>query len=190
MKKLIPILLSLLFVTLNVYSQEQEKKSESKMVEFLGKNGTFMQREFYELPSIGGSYNKIASQVLIVTDVTSPDKKMGCLRLETFYSSSVTSDSYIGTLDSDELDACIQCLQNIQNNIIKTSPTVYTEVEYSTRDGVELGAYWNSKKSTWIIYVKTKSYTARSMSTVDEEDLPLLITNLQSAKQLISEKTK
>ena len=65
----------------------------------------------------------------------------------------------------------------------------YTEVEYCTRDGVEIGVFWKEKKSEWTIYIKTKKYVGRSMSTFKAEELALLIKNLKDAKQMIDEKT-
>lgn len=171
------------------FAQEAtEKKSASKTVEFLSKDGSFYKKEFYDLPAVGSSYNKIDCQVLIITDLKSNEKR-GCLRLTTYYSSSVTSDSYIGTLDPDELDACIMCFDKIVSEITVSPATTYTEVEYKTRDGVQLGTYWNDKKSEWRTYVQTKNYISRSMSSISNDNVASLVNNLKQAKQMIAEKT-
>lgn len=182
----------LLFIALLMpmvsFAQDQKEKSSSKTVEFLSKDGSFFKKEFYDQTAVGSSYNKIDCQILIITDMKSNEKR-GCLRLTTHYPSG-SNDDYIGTLDPDELDACILCLQKIQTDIATTTPEVYTEAEYKTRDGVQIGTYWNSKKKDWVIYVQTKSYTSRSMSTVDLSNLPNLIQNLNDAKETIKNKTK
>lgn len=165
-------------------AQENEEKSSSKTVEFLSKDGSFFKKEFYDQPTIGISYNKIGCQILIITDMKT-NEKIGCLRLTTYSG----EDSYIGTLDSDEIDACIQCLDKIQSDISLTTPETYTEAEYKTRDDVSIGTYWNDKKKEWINYVQTKRYS-RSMSTVDKMNLPKLIQNMKDAKDIIIEKTK
>ena len=115
---------------------------------------------------------------------------MGCLRIITTYPSSSGNTDYIGTLDPDELDAAVLSMEKILNEILPTPPTTYTEVEYKTRDGVEIGTFWKEKKNEWTIYIKTKSYTTRSMSTYKSEELAKLIKNLKDAKLMISEKTK
>ena len=161
MKKV--LLLIALLIPMVSNAQEQKEKSSSKTVEFLSKDGSFFKKEFYDQPSVGSSYNKIDCTVLIITDMKSNEKR-GCLRLTTHYPSSSGNDDYIGTLDPDELDACVMCLDKIQSDITTTVPSTYTEAEYKTRDGVQIGAYWNKKKSEWVIYIQTKSYTCRSLS--------------------------
>ena len=171
-----------------VFAQEAEKKSASKTVEFLSKDGSFYKKEFYDLPTIGNTLDKVDCQVLIITDLKN-NEKLGCLRLTTYYNSSVTHDSYIGTLDPDELDACIMCFEKIISEITIASASTYTEVEYKTRDGVQLGTYWSEKKSEWKTYVQTKSYSSRSMQLVSKDNITTLISNLKLAKQMIAEKT-
>ena len=171
------------------YAQESKEKSSSKTIEFLSKDGSFLKKEFFDLPTVGSSYNKVDCQLLIITNMKTNDK-IGCLRLTTHYPTSSGNDDYIGTLDPDELDACVMCLEKIQSDIIITTPDTYTEAEYKTRDGVEIGTYYSEKKKNWIIYVKTKGYTSRSMSTVESTNLPVLIQNLKDAKTQKKKKTK
>ncbi len=188
MKKILILAVLVTMSLTTALAQDAEKKSNSKTVEFLSKDGSFFKKEFYVLPSVGGSYNKVDCQVLIITDLKTNEKR-GCLRLTTYYSSSVSNDSYIGTLDPDELDACIMCFEKIMSEITVTPASTYTEVEYKTRDGVQLGTYWNDKKSEWRTYVQTKSYSSRSISSVSSENVASLVGNLKRAKQMIAEKT-
>ena len=122
-----------IFVSASSFAQAQAKdevpESKSKAVEFMTADGSFLVKEFYDLQKIKG----VECQVLIMNNVVS-GKKMGCLRLETQYRSQYSSDSYIGTLDSDELDACIQSLEYIKNTLLPSAPSVYTEAEYKTND--------------------------------------------------------
>ena len=189
MKKiLIFVVIATMSLTTTFAQETAEKKSASKTVEFLSKDGSFFKKEFYDLPTVGSSLNRVNCQVLIITDLKSNEKR-GCLRLTTYYSSSVSNDSYIGTLDPDELDACIMCFEKIVSEITVSPATTYTEVQYKTRDGVQLGTYWYDKKSEWITYVQTKDYSPRSMSTVSKDNVASLINNLKQAKQMIAEKT-
>jgi hypothetical protein len=187
MKKIIIVLA--LIMPMLLCAQEKEEKSNSKTLEFLSKDGSILKKEFYDLPEVGTSYNKTQNQVLIITNMKT-NEKMGCLRIITTYPSSSGNTDYIGTLDPDELDAAVLSMEKILNEILPTTPTTYTEVEYKTRDGVEIGTFWKEKKSEWTIYIKTKSYTSRSMSTYKSDELAKLIKNLKDAKLMISEKTK
>lgn len=186
MKKLF---LSLLAISLSVSSFAQTQAtgdvpaSQSKAVEFMAVDGTFLIKEFYDLPKVKG----VGCTVLIMTNVVS-GKKMGCFRLETQYHSQYSNDSYIGTLDSDELDACIQSLEYIKNILLISTPEIYTEATYKTRDGVKLGAYFS--KSKWTAYVYTKSHTSRSAEFLDVASIDSFITVMQQAKSLIEDKIK
>lgn len=188
MKKVLLLLSLCFFFTLSVNAQAtkaQAPESKSKTVEFLDKDGQFILKDFYDLSAIQG----IKNQVLIITDILS-NKKIGCLRITTSYYSSIGTDDYIGTLDSDELDACIKCLQYIKDNIVNTTSENYKEIGYTSRDNLQIGAYYNSKNSKWIVYVQTKGYTSRSLKSVDSDKIDNLIGVFTAAKNLIAEKTK
>ncbi len=187
MKRLLIVLALMMPLFLN--AQEKETKSNSKTLEFLEKDGSVLKKEFHKLPSVGKSYNKTDNEVLIITDLKSNEKR-GCFRITTKYPTSSGTDDYIGTLDPDELDAAILSLEKILNDIIPNTPEIYTEVEYKTRDGVQIGTYWSDKKNEWILFVKTKSYSSRSMSTFKSDEITTLVDNLKQAKQMIVEKTK
>ncbi len=183
MKKLV-LFLSVLFLSVSGFTQTKDDvpSSQSAAVEFLNTQGSLIVKEFYDLPKVKG----VECQVLILSDVVN-NTKMGCLRLETHYSSSYSSDSYIGTLDYDELDACIKSLQYIKDSLLPSTPLVYTEVEYKTKDGVKLGAFFSKNK--WSAYVYTKGYTSRSAEFLSADNIDSFISIMNQAKTLIAEKT-
>ena len=187
MKKVLSLLIIMLCFGFYSFAQEKAKddipESKSKAIEFLKADGTFLVKEFYDLQKIKG----VECQVLIMTNVVS-GTKMGCLRLETQYRGQYSSDSYIGTLDSDELDACIKSLQYIKDTLLPSAPTVYTEAEYKTNDGVKFGAYY--AKDKWTAFIYTKGYTSRSAEFLGVDNLDSFITEMQQAKILIADKTK
>ena len=121
MKQFVVTLMCVLLACVPVFAQSQVKEeipeSKSKSLEFLKADGTFIVKEFYDLQKVKG----VECQVLIMSNAVS-GTKMGCLRLETNYRSQYSSDSYIGTLDSDELDACIQSLEYIKKHIVAFNP--------------------------------------------------------------------
>lgn len=186
MKQFLISLVCVLLTCTSAFAQSQANdeipESKSKSVEFLKADGTFIVKEFYDLQKVKG----VECQVLIMTNVVT-GKKMGCLRLETNYRSQYSSDSYIGTLDADELDACIQSLEYIKNTLLPSSPEVYTEAEYKTNDGVKFGAYCS--KGKWTAFVYTKGYTRRSAEFLGADNIDSFIEVMRQAKSLISEKT-
>jgi len=187
MKKYLLLCLLIVSVFNTSFAQAQEKdvipESKSKAIEFLKADGTFLLKEFYDLQKIKG----VECQVLIMKNVVS-GSKLGCLRLETQYRSQYSSDNYIGTLDADELDACIQSLRYIKDTLLPSVPEVYTEAEYKTNDNVKFGAYFSNNK--WTAFVYTKGYTSRSAVFLDVENIDRFIAVMEQAKALIAEKTK
>lgn len=186
MKKYLVLLVTLM-LSMTSFAQEKAKdfKSESNSVEFMSKNGSFIYKEFFDLPAV----KKIEFQVLVMTDLVD-QTKIGCLRLITYYKASYGTSTYIGTLDYDEIDACIQCLEKLNTNILPSTPSSYVEVEYKTKDGVKMGAYYNEDKSIWKAYVYTKGYTSDSAEFINTENITKIIENLKQAKSMIDEKTK
>ena len=186
-KKLLIIIAAMIVDFCPLNAQQKEKESESITLKFMESSGSFLVKEFYDLGTIKG----VACKVLIITDIVS-NKKIGCMRIETSYRSSYNStpDTYIGTLDADELDACISSLRYLKDKIIPQNAKTYTEAQYKSRDNVEIGAYFSDVKRKWTAYVQTKSYTSRSMEFFEAENLDALSLTMKKAKEMILEKTK
>lgn len=174
-------LFSLLVAVLAIpaFAQSLEKdKSDSKAVAFSSRQGALITKVFYPIGDVKG----VNFEVLLMVDELKQEK-IACLRLKTY--SSVTEDDYIGTLDADEIDACMQSLAYIKDKLLPTTPEMYTECEYKSKDGIRMGAFSSSKE--WSSFVYTKSYTSRSAKFLKEEDLPVIIEKLSEAKQKIAE---
>lgn len=172
-------------VVLITFVSVAQEKSESKTLEFMSEGSSLIKKEFYDLGSVKG----VKCQVLIVTNLLQ-NTKLGCLRLETTYPSYSSSDTYIGTLDYDEIDDCIKSIDYIKNNILTSIPDIYTETQYSTRDNIQVGAYYSEKKASWTAYVYTKAYTSRSAAFFDSTSLAALVAVMTKAKIMIEEKIK
>lgn len=183
MRKILFLLVAFVLSANVSFAQDSKDESKSKSVEFMAGCGSLMKKEFYDLPKVKG----VENQVLIMTNVLN-GKKMGCLRLETSYYNGRSSDSYIGTLDYEELDACIKSLTYIKDKLLLTSPDVYTEVEYKTLDNLKLGAYYS--KGKWTAFIYTKGYTTRSADFLDASNIASFIDVMTQAKSMIVEKTK
>lgn len=186
-KSLFIAMAAILFAAVPSYAQQKEEESASTTLQFMKTSGSFLVKEFYDLATIKG----VECKVLIITDVVS-GTKMGCMRLETTYRSSYNSspDTYIGTLDYDELDACIRSLNYLNDNLLPNQKETYTEAEYKSRDKVTIGAFFDEDKKAWTAYVQTKSYTSRSMKFFDSDNLKALSAEMEKAQTMIKEKTK
>ena len=102
----------MLILSIPCFAQQNKaegEKSKSKAVEFMSQSGTLIRKDFYDIHK--DKYG-VTCQVLILTNILN-NKKSGCLRLKTEYFSSVGTDTYIGTLDADEIDAAIKSLKYI-----------------------------------------------------------------------------
>ena len=58
------------------------------------------------------------------------------------------NDLRAGYIDFEELDAAIKSLSYIKENILPTAPDVYTEFSFKSKDGVQLGTYFNETLMT------------------------------------------
>lgn len=183
MKRL--LLLLLITFSLGAYAQEQEPASKSKTIAFLSKDGSLLKKEYYDIE--GGKVSGVDFQNIIITDEITKEK-VGALRIATSYYSSAlkNSETFIGTLDYDELDACIKSLEYMNDNIIRKIPDTYTECEYSSRDGIRMNVFWSSKKK-WAFMIQTKSYTNRSTQYLDITSLPVVIINLKNSQVQLKE---
>ena len=114
MKHFLIFLLSFVLMSNGAFAQESKEESKSKTVEFMAGCGSLMKKEFYDLPKV----KSVENQVLIITNVLT-GKKVGCLRVETSYYNGHSSDSYIGTLDYEELDACVKSLTYIKDELLR-----------------------------------------------------------------------
>ena len=128
-KTLLMIAVLFLAISANAQSEKQEETSKSETVKLLQKNGVLLRKDFYDIGKVEG----VIFQNIIITDI-STGEKTGALRLETSYYSSLGTDTYIGTLDFDELEGCIKSLTYIKDNVITSLPETYTECEYKTKD--------------------------------------------------------
>lgn len=186
MKKVIKLVcLLVLFYSSFATAQNTEKEqSKSKTVEFSKKSGAFLKKEFQEL----GSFSEIKFTNVYFTDVLT-NEKASALKIETsHYSSGLGLSEYTGSLDPDELDACLKCLIHIKNNCIGTIPELYTEMIYRTRDGLSIGAFYSvtdNKKNQWVVFIQPESYTYKSLQSIKEGDLDKIINVIENSKEIL-----
>lgn len=161
---------------------ENDTISYENSMKFLYEEDIFYMREFYEYPNLGTRFNKIKCDAIISTDLKSK-KKSGYLCFETH-----NNQFFRGVLDYDEISKCISFLNLIKENVLSTSPSVYTETDYNTNHGLRIGAYWEKEEKKWIIYIRTREYFDNSIAKIGMDRLDGLIKTLTEAKQLIDSK--
>ncbi|MBE9488097.1 MAG: hypothetical protein IMY73_02835 [Bacteroidetes bacterium] len=190
MKKKALIILMLLIST-SLFAQNKETvnipETNSKSMEFMSKDDSFIKKEFFDKGNIKG----LKCQVLILTDINNQNK-IGCLKLETSCNASYGSpaNTFIGILDMDEINDCIKSLEYIKDNLLSTSPSIYTEAEFKTRDNLKFGAYYNENKKKWKAYVYTKGSKSHSAEFFNSSNISSLIDVMNNAKIEIEEKIK
>lgn len=195
MKKLFILLVLLCSVAVS-NAQEKETENRSKAALFEESKGSIIRKDFYNLPKVGGLENN----VLILTDIFT-GTKIGCLRMVYYYNDFDYCDGYI---DFEELDAAIKSLSYIKETILHTTPDVYTEFSFKSKDGVQLGTYFNEKTQKWVVFicirefleypakanVEPKCSSRKKALHCDVTQLSRMIENLKRAKSKIQELTK
>lgn len=182
MKKILLLMMTAL-MCLTIKAQDTIPNTKSKTVELLGKEGVLLKKDYHDIGKVGN----VSFQTIIITDI-STEEKTGALRIIT----SDASLTYIGTLDSDEMEGCISSLEYIKNNIISNAYDNYMECEYKTRDGVSFGVYCrnsniNKNDKVWGLYIQTKSYTNRSFASMKVNRIADIIEYLKKAHSNLQE---
>ena len=195
MKKLFILLVLLCSVAVS-NAQEKETENRSKAALFEESKGSLIRKDFYNMPKVGGLENN----VLILTDIFT-GTKIGCLRME-YYDDY--NDLRAGYIDFEELDAAIKSLSYIKETILYTTPDVYTEFSFKSKDGVQLGTYFNEKTQKWVVFIwlrkwadfllevnaEPKCSSRKYALHCDVTQLSKMIENLKRAKSKIQELTK
>ena len=181
MKKLVLLFAILLYCSLGSFAQTStDNKSDSKVVAFRDRSGSLMKEEIYNV----GKFNHVNYDVMVYTDLLT-NEKVGSLRVTT----SDTRYLYYGYLDSDEIDAALKTLTYIQENVLGTTPSVDTKIEYNSRDKVRIGVS-SSANSKWTVYIYAHSYDKDTKTTFSSNDLPKMIEAMNQAQAMIADKLK
>lgn len=185
MKKIFLLSFLVLSICLPLFSQEEDKKSESLTVAFMDKYGKLLEENRYEVGKVSG----IKFDVVILKNILD-GKEIGSLRITT----KSTPMLYYGYLDYDEIDNCIQALVYFKDKVLPTKldeGSNFKEVLYRTRDYVELGVRIETwPNEDWAPYILTHSYDDDSKEKFRPKDIEKIISIFNNAKDLIAEKLK
>ena len=180
MKKLTLTFAFIVAATLTTFAQQVAKTKEtgiSNAEKFSDRSGSLIEKEYIDI----GSLKKFNIQVAKYTDLIS-GQKSSAVRFEAFYTNtySKSTDSKIALLDADEIDGLIKSIKIIQDKILPTNPTNYTEVAFKSRSGFMAGCF--SKENTWDTFIKIDTYDSNSYVFMEKEDLATLLELLTQAK--------
>ncbi len=171
------LLFSLLIVSaiqLNAQAASKEKEQSNAEI-FSAKSGALMQKEFIDLDKI----KSCEIQVIHFTDLISGSKESG-LKFSMDVASSYSTDTKSAMLDSDEIEGLMKSIRLIQEKVLVTTPSTYTEVYYRSRSGFEAGCF--TSKGSWSCYLKLEKYDSKSYVWINSEELTNLYTILEQAK--------
>ncbi len=174
-KKIVTLMMSVLFAA-QIFAQTPTKEKEISNAEaFSAKAGTLMQKEFVEV----GSLKKAKVQVLYYTDLISSVKK-SALKFEVDVVTQYSTDTKVAVLDVDEIDGLMKSIKLMQEKVMITVPTNYTEVYYRSRGGFEAGCF--TSKGAWSCYLKLEKFDGKSYVWLEAADLTTLYGLLEQAK--------
>jgi len=74
----------------------------------------------------------------------------------------------------------IKSLKIIQDKILPTTASNYTEVNFRSRSGFSAGCF--SKKDSWSAYMKLERYDSDSYVWMNKDDLSKLLALMEQAK--------
>jgi hypothetical protein len=175
-KKNLIILLAAIMFSIQIHAQAPAKeKTQSNAEAFSAKAGTLMQKEFVEI----GTIKKAKVQVLYYTDLIS-NTKTNALKFEYDVVSSYSTDTKVAVLDVDEIDGLMKSIKLMQDKVMITVPTNYTEVYYRSRGGFEAGCF--TSKGAWSCYLKLEKFDSKSYVWLESADLTTIYVLLEQAK--------
>lgn len=162
--------------SLSASAQVDKEESKSHADQFTAKSGRLLKKEFVKV----GKVKNAEIQVLNYLDLMT-DEGVSVLRFEMEVATSYSSDTKIGSLDSDEVDGLVKSMGMIINEVSAITPSVYTEVIYTSRSGFEAGCYWSSKQKQWKTYFKLEKYDTKSMIYMEMNDFESVLSIIKGA---------
>ena len=151
---------------------------------FEERGNSLIERKYFDFEPILG----VEFQNIVISNVQSGEK-VGALRLISSEYSKVLNrpETFIGTVDSDELEALIKALEFMQNTINTQEVTdIDTEYEFRSRDNVRI-CIFTSRKKVWEMVIQPVQYTNRSSRYMKSDNLPKIIEQVKKAKAQLDE---
>lgn len=171
------ILIVFTFCDVPALAQENLGAAQTSDVEaFSSRDGVLLERQFIDV----GKFKKCEIQVVVFTDLLTQQGRKG-VRFSMEVASSYTVDTKIALLDPEEVDALIQSLKIIIEEVMPTTRVNYTEIAYTSRDGFQAGCYW-SKKKAWEGFMRLERFDRDSNLWFNADEFASLLSILEEAK--------
>ena len=174
MKKMITVLM-ISIVGINGFTQQTNEKELSNAEKFSAKSGTLIQKVFNTI----GTFKKCEIQVIEYTDLIS-NTKQKALKISFDVVSTYSTDTKTAVLDTDEIDGLMKSIKLMQDKVMLTVPTLYTEVSFKSRGGFEAGCFVS--KEDWSSYLKLVKNDGKSYVWIEKDDLTTFYDLLSQAK--------
>ena len=174
MKKMITVLM-ISIVGINGFTQQTNEKELSNAEKFSAKSGTLIQKVFNTI----GTFKKCEIQVIEYTDLIS-NTKQKALKISFDVVSTYSTDTKTAVLDTDEIDGLMKSIKLMQEKVMLTVPTLYTEVSFKSRGGFEAGCFVS--KEDWSSYLKLVKNDGKSYVWIEKDDLTTFYDLLSQAK--------
>ena len=167
--------IAITFIGFYGIAQQTEEKELSNAEQFSATAGTLIQKVFFTI----GTFKKCELQVIEYTDLIS-NTKQKALKLSYDVVSSYSTDTKTAVLDTDEIDGLMKSIKLMQEKVMLTVPTEYTEVSFKSRGGFEAGCFVS--KEAWSSYLKLEKYDSKSYIWIEKDDLTTFYDFLSEAK--------
>lgn len=202
MRKIL-LLTVLLLVGFSTYAQNITNIAYSPNVaEFVNKSGDYLIKDIYPIDK-----SKLELKVVILTDFETKEK-IGYLDYTSENTSSNMTSALLGgvisyytsSIDYDEIQLCIDCLEYARENLLGTKPdAVISAFYYTTKGRGRFGVKWqdwdrsNGLPSSWRVFVNADPLGRvefEKSANLSGRAADKIIEALKTAKTLIEEKTK
>jgi len=156
----------------------EQEKHQSNAETFSKRSGTLISTQFVEI----GQVKQASISIVLYKDLMSGQEEKA-IRFEYEYHDGYSDypDTKVGVLDRDELEGLIKSINIMRNNVFTTSPSHYTEVNFTSRSGFRAGCF--SGHDGWSFYIKLSEYDSNSTVWLKKEDTATILDVLTRTKE-------
>jgi len=166
---LILIALTLSFACSPLQKQSEQGQLQSKLQKLLDEPGKALQKEVYLVDKLPANNYTIKVEAIIVNDVISKEKT-SALQLSTYSTVGSALTTHTGLLDEDEIEPVIKLLEYLRDTSLKSKLDTDANIRFHSRSGINIGAYYDARLDSWLIYFNTKGEEAVARSVLRGND--------------------
>lgn len=164
------------------FSQSNSQNEATQFEKFSSEEGSLVIREYYKHGAISAMGGAIDFNLIRLTRLRDKESVVG-LRFEV----NTSGGFYASVLDTDEIQSLVDAVAYIKSNqdalMNRGGEKAYVEVEYESRDGLELTMFESSKGGYGLAMKVGGHKVYPDIDKLDEMDR-ILRSSLESIKQL------